>query len=139
MNLIKTFLLTFLLTAVLSCNNEDKNPAQNSGLSGKWKMIEILADPGDGSGTFRPVKDEASSTLEFKANGDFKETKGIIHSSVNPYNTYKMLDDNRLELSIKNDTKTPPIIWYVAELTPTTLEISYGCIEPCRAKFIAIR
>lgn len=91
-----------------------------------------------GSGTFQPVDEEWASILEFGEDGYFKEIKGPVSSSINPYDTYALLDDNRLELRWKGDTNAPPVIWHYSNLTPSTLTISYGCIEPCKANFVAI-
>ncbi|WP_439583663.1 hypothetical protein [Dyadobacter bucti] len=141
MKLIQTFLLTFLFTAIFCCKKDEKGPAENTGLVGKWKLVESLVDPGDGSGTFRKVDEIASTVVEFKANGDFKEVKGPIYSSINVYNTYKILDDKSLELSLTNNPQMqmPPTTWYYSELTPTSMKLSYGCDKPCVGKFIAIR
>jgi len=141
MKLIQTFLFTFLLTVVFSCKKEDKGPAENNGLVGKWKLVESLLDPGDGSGTFRKVDEIASTVVEFKANGDFKEVKGPIYSSINVYNTYKILDDKRVELSLRNNPQMqmPPMIWYYREVTPTSLTLGFGCDKPCEGKFVVIK
>ena len=50
---------------ISSCNNDDQEKKKT--VVGTWKLIEVLADPGDGSGTFRAV--ESNKTIEFKANG----------------------------------------------------------------------
>lgn len=141
MKFVQTFLLTFLFTVIFSCKKDDKGPAENSGLVGKWKLVESLIDPGNGSGTFRTVDEMASTVVEFKANGDFKEVKGPIYSSVNMYNTYKILDDKRVELTYKGNPQMqmPPMIWSYSDVTPTTLTLSFGCNIPCMGKFIAIK
>lgn len=141
MKSIQALLLMILLTAIFSCKKDENGPALNSGLVGKWKLVESLLDPGDGSGTFRTVDEMSSNVVEFKANGDFKEVKGLIYSSVNMYDTFKVLDDKRIELSLRNNPQMqlPPMIWYYSDVTPTTLTLSYGCQNPCSGKFIAIR
>jgi hypothetical protein len=138
---IQTFLLTFLLTAAFSCKKDDAGPVENNGLVGKWKLVESLLDPGDGSATFRAVDEMASTVVEFKANGDFKEVKGPIYSSINVYNTYKILDDKSLELSLTNNPQMqmPPTTWYYSEVTPTSMKLSFGCDRLCIGKFIAIK
>ena len=60
----KSILFLLGIALLLSCSNDDQN---NSELIGNWKLIEILADPGDGSGTFQAV--ESTKTIEFKNNG----------------------------------------------------------------------
>ncbi|WP_452222106.1 hypothetical protein [Lacinutrix salivirga] len=41
-----------------------------TGLIGNWKLIEVLVDPEDGSGTFQSI--ESNKTIEFKVNGIVK-------------------------------------------------------------------
>ena len=58
---IAIFFLTFT-----SCD-KDENATTNS-LEGTWKLTEILADPGDGSGTFNPIS--SNKKLIFDNNGN---------------------------------------------------------------------
>lgn len=139
MKITNLFLLILFSLCTITCSKDDSPIFQNNGLTGKWKLIEFLADPGNGKGKWQKVDDDASSVIEFKANGDFSELKGPIYSSVNPYNTYKILDDKRLQLSVKDSVSNPSkTIWYYSDLTPTTLTIGYGCIEACGGKYIAV-
>ena len=62
-------LILFLLSIIglsISCSNDDQKNSETE-LIGNWKLIEVLADPGDGSGTFQSV--ESDKTIEFKVNG----------------------------------------------------------------------
>lgn len=45
----------------------DNDEGEDDELIGTWELIEVLADPGDGSGIFRPF--ESDKTIEFKRNG----------------------------------------------------------------------
>lgn len=133
------FLLILFSLCAFKCSEDDSPVSENNGLIGKWKLTEYLADPGDGSGKWQKVDENASSVIEFKANGDFLEVKGPIYSSVNSYNSYKILDDKRLQLSMKDSVANPnKSIWYYSDLTPAKLTLSYGCIEPCGGKYIAV-
>lgn len=60
--------MLFLLFIIflISCSEEEQTNI-DIGLIGNWKLIEILADPGDGSGTFQPV--QSDRIIEFKRNG----------------------------------------------------------------------
>ncbi|MFC0182656.1 hypothetical protein SAMN04515674_101618 [Pseudarcicella hirudinis] len=139
MNQIKLCLFSFFLILLFSCKN-DNDLTQNSRLIGKWKLAEVLFDPGNGSGRYQTVTAMESSVLEFEANGDFSEIKGPTYSSVNPYNRYRVLDDKRIELSMKNDPDgTLKTIWYYANPTANTLVMGYGCLEACSGKYTSIR
>ncbi|KAB1160498.1 hypothetical protein F7018_01075 [Tenacibaculum aiptasiae] len=73
--------IVLILTTIgilFSCDN-DHELNSNVELVGNWKLIEVLADPGNGSGTFKAV--ESNKTIEFKANGTIT-TNGSL---CNPY------------------------------------------------------
>lgn len=113
---------------------------ENNGLVGKWKMVEFLYDPGDGSGKFQKASEGESSIVEFKANGDFKETKGLLYSSINPYTKYKILSDGRIELSgAPNNSAYPAVIWSYKDLTTKTVTLGFACDETCLGKFVAVK
>jgi len=133
-------LVSLLLTmSVFSCKKEDTSPPENKGLVGKWKLTESLIDPGGGA-TWRKMDENSSSIIEFKANGDFSEKKGVIYSSINPYDTYRLLDNGRFQLSIKDSLRNPlKTIWSYSDLTPTSVILSYGCFETCSGKYVSIK
>lgn len=62
----KNILLLILIGFLFSCSSDDQEKSQTE-LIGSWKLIEVLADPGNGSGTFRTV--ESNKTIEFKSDG----------------------------------------------------------------------
>lgn len=54
---MRKILLSIIIILALSCcstTDDDKDRE----LVGEWKLIEILSDPGDGSGTFKTVNSE---------------------------------------------------------------------------------
>lgn len=62
----KSIIFLMLITLFVSCNSDDQKKSTNE-LIGTWKLTEISADPGDGSGTFKAV--QSNKTIEFKSNG----------------------------------------------------------------------
>ncbi|MGB5236205.1 MAG: hypothetical protein WBN59_01130 [Flavobacteriaceae bacterium] len=62
-----------LIICVVSCRS-DNNATVANGITGEWRLIEVLADPGDGSGQFTPVDSQKQiSILEhgtFFSNGE---------------------------------------------------------------------
>ncbi|KAF2338816.1 lipocalin-like domain-containing protein [Flavobacterium ginsenosidimutans] len=62
----KNIIFLMLIGLFFSCSSDDQEKIE-SPVVGSWKLIEVLADPGDGSGTFRAV--ESNKTIEFKSNG----------------------------------------------------------------------
>jgi len=73
----------------MSCNSDDdgNDSDLNTELVGRWKLIEIYSDPGDGSGGFESVDSE--KTIEFKAdetliaNGELCDLNLDANTSVN--------------------------------------------------------
>lgn len=55
-----------LIGFLVSCNSDNQEKSTPE-LTGTWKLIEVLADPGDGSGAFKAVR--SNKTIEFKSNG----------------------------------------------------------------------
>jgi hypothetical protein len=139
MKIYYSIFITFLFVSMFSCKDKDIH-VENRGLLGKWKMVEFLYDPGDGSGKFQKASEGESSIVEFKANGDFKETKGLLYSSINPYTKYKILDSGRIELSGAPDSSVyPAIIWTYKDLKSKSVTLGFSCYEACLGKFVAIK
>lgn len=146
MKTTRLLLSLMLLWTVMACNKETADPIddtakralkENNGLIGKWEIVEYLADPGDGSGTYHEVKGDVAHTIEFKENGEFVEQKGQGQSSVPLFNAYKIIDDKRIEL-IPINKNTPSHIWYYSDLSATRVTLGYGCIEACSGKYVAV-
>ena len=132
------FLLILFFIFAFKCSDDDTPVAENNGLIGKWKLTEYLADPGDGSGKWQKVTDENSETIEFHADGRFTQIKGSGISSVPFFDSYKILDEKRLEMG-PIDKSSSPHIWYYSNLSATELTIGYGCIEACNGKYVAVK
>ncbi len=124
-------LLTFVF-AFYGCESDDENDDKVNGISGQWILIEMLADPGDGSGEFIPVESEKSISFNddrtFVSNGDIcsfstladNPTEGTYSESENGY-------------TIDCDTPFPsPLNLSIDE---GDLIIAFSCIEPCLQKF----
>lgn len=114
---------------LFSCNKVEIS-SKNSPLIGNWKLTEILADPGNGSGTFNPVT--SNKTLTFDANGTVS-SNGTICDMSTVSNTSSTGTYTTTTNSINSSSTT-----IIYELTGTTLILNYPCIEPCKAKYIKI-
>ena len=123
----KATLFIISLGVVISCSKkEDKQTETSSGE--KYKLIEMLADPGDGSGTFQAVT--SSKTIEFKTNGTVVSNGKLCDMSTSSSSatagTYSFTDST---ISSANCNSLP------FEITGKHLIIFYPCIEPCQGKF----
>lgn len=122
----KTYILILILPVIFfSCNTDNDNV--KSGLTGSWKLTHVLADPGDGSGTFHPVSSE--KTIKFHDNGTVTSNGDLCSMSIDHNSssdgTYSLTDSTIYH----NDCK----IYF--ELSANELILNFQCIEPCKAKF----
>lgn len=122
-----TFLL-MLSVVLVSCKKEE-DPA----LVNKWHLIEQLADPGDGSGTFQPVS--SNKTVEFFEDGTITSNGSLCGMSSEvgsgSSGTYSTADST---ITVDNCGFDPPNPM-TFEMQGENLIINYPCIEPCREKY----
>ena len=126
------FLLILIIGFVTSCNKNDEI-SNLSDLEGRWKLSEVLADPGNGSGAFQSVT--SNKTLEFDNNGNVTSNGFICDMStgtnLNSSGTYSLTNRTINSNSCPNNT-------IQFELNNGSLILTYPCIEPCKAKFIRL-
>ena len=129
----KSICFLILLGFLFSCNKNDNETTNNSALVGSWKLIAILADPGNGSGVFNPVI--SNKTIVFDNNGNLSSNGTICDMSTdsNTSSTGNYIEANTSIISSSCQNLT---IKY--ELNGNTLILNYPCIEPCKAKYIKI-
>lgn len=120
---------------MFSCS-DDKDDKINNVIVSKWQLAEVLADPGDGSGTFQPVT--SSKIIEFYDDGSLYSNGSIcnisIESNSNFYGTYSSQN-----LTIESSQCQQQAFTTTYEMTQTTLIINYPCIEPCAEKYTKIQ
>jgi hypothetical protein len=126
----KYIILIITITFLFSCNKSDDNKLVNRGIIGTWKLTQVLADPGNGSGTFNNVV--SNKTLVFQSNGTVLSNGSIcemnIETNIGSSGTF-----NETTSTINSSSCPDYSINY--ELSNSTLIIDYFCIEPCRAKY----
>ncbi len=99
----KTILFLFILGILTSCSKEENENSVTTELVGQWKLIEQLADPGDGSGTFKSI--DSQKIIEFSKNEIVTSKNGSL---CQPYSdehissgTYS-LSDKRISTNCQN-------------------------------------
>lgn len=122
-------MLSFL--GLLSCN-EGNDPGVDVELIGNWRLIEILGDPGDGSGVFTPV--DSNKIITFEEGGTISSNGDLCDMSMNT-NTPTTGTYSETDMTFNSSDCTNPGFNYTFEQTGNTIIIDYPCIEPCRAKF----
>lgn len=127
----RLLIIILVLGAIASCKKTDEN--KNTDLIGKWKMTEVLMDPGDGSGTFHSVS--SNKYIEFRADGTVFSNGSLVSNSTETAEAdsgrYSLVDSTFTSYRIFIDL--PLTMHFACE--GSVLTISYPCIEPCGAKF----
>lgn len=118
---------------MFSCD-KDENPVNEpeNTLIGNWKLIEVLADPGDGSGTFNAV--QSSKIITFENGGIITSNGNLCDMSINSDDatsgTYSITD-----MTFNSTNCSNPDYDFTFDKNGNILIINYPCIEPCRAKY----
>ncbi len=125
MKYLAYFLPITIILFTSACGKE--NVKGNSTLTGKWKLVESLADPGNGSGKWEPVP--TSTYVQFYANGNLGGT------TFPSYVSYTVKDSVTLTFIQANKT----IQNYRYKISHDTLSMSPAgpimCIEACGIRF----
>ncbi|MEY8862589.1 hypothetical protein [Tenacibaculum singaporense] len=123
----KQILLLLVVSLMFSCNNDEDN--LETELIGKWKLIEVLADPGDGSGTFEPVR--SNKTIEFKSDG----TLTTNNSLCDPYSDEMISSGTYENNTITTGCQNPNIATISFELKNQYLILNFISNEGYSQKF----
>ena len=128
-----TFILLLLFGLFLiTCKKDNPGEGDNS-LTGKWKLSEVYADPGDGSGTYHPVSKTNTDYVIFKADGTLDGTAFPNDAS------YVIKDTVTLAITSKNNE----VENYLYKIKNGVLQMSpngpYFCIEGCGQRFNKVK
>ena len=130
--MLKYFAALLTIFALVSCKKTDT--INGNGLVGNWKLIEVLFDPGDGSGKFRPVDSNKKITFAldstFTSNGNICEMS--IESTAGSRGVFMAVDK---KITAEN-CNTVDLRY---NLNENTLQIFYPCFEPCISKYVRVK
>lgn len=117
-----------------SCSSTSEEVAVDQSEVGTWRLIEVLADPGDGSGTFQPVI--SSKTVTFETNGTVSCLGNLCNLSIasSPQTTGTYLRNTR---SITTSNCNQLQLTY--EIAADVLIINYPFIETCKSKYVRVQ
>lgn len=121
-----------ILVYIASCRSDDNTPATD-GISGEWRLIEVLADPGDGSGLFIPVESQKQITIldndTFSSNGELCDLSILAGS---PTEGIILEDDQGYYLDCESTLAGTVRL----NIENGNLIVSFFCIEPCLHKYL---
>ncbi len=140
---MKKVILIVLTLFLVSCSSHDnKILIENEVLLGKWKIIETLIDPGDGSGTFQPT--ESDRVIEFFNNGTVIINGELCYTSsevgAQQSGTFKFISSHETDTNHDGEIKPNNCENSVAKIyfdinSNNQLILWYPCIEGCGEKF----
>ena len=127
---MKKIFFTFLIAGILlSCNNNDDSNS-NTELVGNWKLIEVLADPGSGGGTFSSVK--SNKTITFNSAGIITSNGNLCDMAITSGNpTSGIYSKSESTFNLPNC----PEYNFTFEQNGNILIIYYPCVEACQVKY----
>ena len=127
----RIFLYIVLAVSIISCSKD--NTSYEAELIGQWKLIEIYADPGDGSGTFQTV--ESDKIVEFRKYGTVLSNGSICMLSTESNNaTSGTFSLSESTISSPDCIETELGIYF--ELINSRLILRYPCFEACEEKYV---
>jgi len=124
-----------VLIFIVSCQSEfaDSN-TQITDIRGNWQLLEVLVDPGDGSGEFEAtdldIMLEIDENLNLEVNGvlcGYSESKNILTGQIS-------LEDSIITANCESGMLRHKFSLHKSNLTLNNLH----CREACIAKFIKI-
>ena len=130
-------LLLVLAALYISCNNDDNSSTpEEISLVGNWKLIEYLADPGDGSGEYIAITSD--KTLTFSVNGEITSNYSLCNmlvitepeASSGTYSTVTGVID------VPECANAAPLTINFEISNERNLIIYHPCIEACSEKYI---
>ena len=124
------FIFTLIVGVFLTTSCSKENVTEKD-LINSWHLIEVLNDPGDGSGTFQKV--ESNAIIEFYDDNTVKYSKSFCMSG----NDVGIATYSSIENKIYPDCDFSFPLSYKIE--DNRLIIYYPCIEGCAEKFELIK
>ncbi|MES2829461.1 MAG: hypothetical protein V4687_14970 [Bacteroidota bacterium] len=107
----------------ISCDkNEEEGPGE---IYGRWKLLETLSDPGDGSGKYVKTKKDLYATFD---------RSGTLEGDALPGATsFKILDSVSIQISSKEPDRS---LTYRYKVSAKSLWVYPPCFEGCGMHFI---
>ena len=129
----KRFLsIAIIVLLFINCSS-DNAPTS---LSGKWKLVQVLADPGDGSGIFRDI--QSNKTIEFFSDETFDSNGNLcFFQPIDEVTTQGAYSEDKNEIYPNTCNSFVGVVLNY-KLEKNTLIITYQCIEACAEKYVKI-
>lgn len=140
----KIFLLVSIIATSFSCKKKEviQPNIPESNIVSSWKLVEVYADPGDGSGKYQPVVSEKQ--LIFQKDGIVKSNYMFCvvgDASFAKKESYAIYDDTKRTITYDTclSKKVIPESLPYTYLNDTILELTHFCIEGCGERYLKIK
>lgn len=142
---MKKCLYLLISVLVLTCTSDSTTFIDNPELLGKWKLIEVLVDLGDGSGTFQPIN--YNKTVEFFNNATVTSSGYlcfISEESISSTGTFEIISSNESDTNFDGKIKPNSCEFSETEIyfdinSDNKLILWFPCIEGCGEKYEKIQ
>lgn len=123
-----------ILSGLLCLSCADENEIIEGPLTpvGTWKISEVLADPGDGSGTFQPT--DSQQTIAIHEDGRFTANFTFCYEDSFSQLQYTGTVDYENNLLISDHCENRSFTFQYLDLDDAFF-IILPCIEPCMEKY----
>lgn len=128
----KILLLLLAITGLVyvSCKKTNKEIDGPGEVYGKWKLIESMQDPGDGSGRYKKV----TGTAKYLTISKSADKAGKFEGDALPdLFSFRILDSVKMEVS--SNTYKMPLTYYY-KVSAKSLQLNPPCIEGCGYRFV---
>ncbi len=125
----KILILLSVFVSLSSCTDcDDDAVVAESEIVGSWELVAILADPGDGSGTYQPA---TGKMLQFTDQGVVNCNISFCFGQITQATTTGTYDITTTSIDVDNCTGT-------YSFNGPFLEVSHFCIEPCGERYVRV-
>ncbi|WP_046755567.1 hypothetical protein [Kordia jejudonensis] len=135
----KIFVLLVTAILLISCKSNDDSFPEENFISGNWKLIEYLVDPGDGSGAY--VSIDSDKTLFFDVvNGEVSSNYSLCNMDVitQPQTSSGTFSVTSGTIDVPDCPNASPLSINFEITDEDNLIIHYPCIEGCSEKYAKI-
>jgi hypothetical protein len=122
---LKYFVPIVVLIGITGCANDSGKEIFDNTLSGEWYLAEVLADPGDGSGTFQPTTQELK--LQIFSSGLYISSESLCNAGSGMSGTFDIEEGKIYPVNCNYSLGF--------KVEEGELYVYFPCIEPCAYKF----
>lgn len=127
------YIFSVLIIILAGCAKDD--PQTSTELATSWKETDYFASIGSNTPSWQKTETGKEEIIQFKPNNEFSSSQRI---NLNRY-IMQPIDAASANLRLYKEGGTDTLHWIINNITPNTMEISFGnCIEGCGKRFVRL-